>query len=114
MKASDLIGKWVKGPLVDKEILILPAEFIEPNVGSGIAYSALETPSDLMEMKRLQQDAALIKKYNLEAKPISKIKPLSIISVDGMGDNLERRRTRILKNSNRQSTSSTKGYLGKG
>ncbi len=88
IKATELISKWVKGPLVDFEILILPADFVDPKIGSGIVYSALETPSDYMEMKRIQSDPEIIKKYKLDEKTISKIRPRSVIKVEGMGENL--------------------------
>ncbi len=88
VKAAELIGKWVKGPLVDYDLYILPANFIDANVGSGIVYSALEDPVDLFELKKLQSDQKLLEKYNLDKNVVSKLKPISIIDVSGMGENL--------------------------
>ncbi len=88
VKASELIGKWAKGPLVDYELYIAPAGFIESGVGSGIVYSALEDPIDLMECQHLQAHPELIRKYGLNPKVVQGLKPISIISVEGMGDNL--------------------------
>ena len=88
VKATELIGKWVKGPLVDYDLYILPANFIDADVGSGIVYSALEDPVDLFELKKLQSDPKLLEKYNLDKKVVSQLKPISIIDVSGMGDNL--------------------------
>ncbi|MBI2142599.1 class I tRNA ligase family protein [Candidatus Woesearchaeota archaeon] len=88
IKSSELYGKWVKGPLVDFEITIIPALFIDANVGSGIVYSALEDPVDLAEMQHIQSHPEIMKKYGLDPKVIGKLFPVSIINVPGMGENL--------------------------
>ncbi|MBI2654910.1 leucine--tRNA ligase [Candidatus Woesearchaeota archaeon] len=85
---KEAIGKWAKGPLVDYELYIVPAWFIDANVGSGIVYSALEDPVDLAEMQHIQSHPEIVKKYGIDQKVIDKLKPISIISVPGMGDNL--------------------------
>lgn len=86
--AKELIGKWAKGPLVDYELYIAPAGFIDVNVGSGIVYSALEDPVDLIEIQHMQSHPEIVKKYNLDPKVIEKLKPIFIINVEGMGENL--------------------------
>jgi leucyl-tRNA synthetase len=88
IKASELMGKWVKGPLVDDYTYVLPANFIDANVGSGIVFSALEDPVDLLELKKLQTDPKAVKKYNLDEKVVAKLKPIYIINVPEMGENL--------------------------
>lgn len=86
--SKELIGKWAKGPLVDYELYIVPAWFIDANVGSGIVYSALEDPVDLVEIQHIQAHPEIVKKYNLDDGVIQKLKPISIINVPGMGENL--------------------------
>ncbi|MBI4452462.1 leucine--tRNA ligase [Candidatus Woesearchaeota archaeon] len=86
--SKELIGKWAKGPLVDYELYIAPAWFIDANVGSGIVYSALEDPVDLAEIQHIQAHPEIVKKYNLDEEVIRKLKPISIINVPGMGENL--------------------------
>jgi leucyl-tRNA synthetase len=88
IKAKELIGKWVRGPIVNKEIHVLPADFIKSNVGSGIVYSALEDPVDLFELKKIQANSAYIKKFGLDATEVKRLKPIDIIRVSGLGDNL--------------------------
>ncbi len=88
IKSADLIGKCTQGPLVDYEAYIIPAGFIEANVGSGIVYSALEDPVDLMEMQHIQSHPEFVKKYNLDPEVVEKLKPISIINVPGLGENL--------------------------
>lgn len=85
---KDLIGKWVQGPIVDRKIHVLPAYFIKSNVGSGIVYSALEDPVDLFELKKIQSNKPYIKKFKLDEKEVMRLKPIDIIKVEGLGDNL--------------------------
>jgi leucyl-tRNA synthetase len=87
---EELIGKWAQGPLMDKELYILPAWFIDSSVGSGIVYSALEDPVDLYELDKIQNDKETQEKYGLDKKVVDKLAPISIIKVPGMGDDLGR------------------------
>ncbi len=86
--AKDLIGKWTRGPLVDYDTYIVPAWFIDSKIGSGIVYSALEDPVDLIEIQHIQAHPEIMKKYNLDPKVVEKLKPISIISVPEMGVDL--------------------------
>ncbi|MFH1590404.1 MAG: leucine--tRNA ligase [archaeon] len=85
---EELIGKWVKGPLIDNEIYVLPAWFIDSKVGSGIVFSALEDPVDLYELHKIQANKDLQKNYKLTEDVVAALAPISIISVPGMGDDL--------------------------
>jgi len=88
---KELIGKWVKGPLVNRELHVLPAYFIKSDVGSGIVYSALEDPVDLYELEKIQSSSDLIKEFKLDKKEVERLKPIDIIKVPGMGSNLGKR-----------------------
>jgi leucyl-tRNA synthetase len=86
--ATELMGKWTRGPLVDYDTYIVPAWFIDANVGSGIVYSALEDPVDLFELKKIHDNMDLVRQYKLDENVIAKLKPISIINIPGMGTNL--------------------------
>jgi leucyl-tRNA synthetase len=85
---KELIGKWVKGPAVNYELYVLPAWFIDSKVGSGMVYSALEDPVDLYELRKIQADEKLLSEYKLDRETVKKLKPISIINVEGMGSDL--------------------------
>ncbi|MEK6890348.1 MAG: leucine--tRNA ligase [Nanoarchaeota archaeon] len=85
---KELIGKWVRGPLVNRDIHVLPAYFIKSEIGSGIVYSALEDPVDLFELKKIQSDKSYIKKFGLDEKEVMRLRPIDIIKVEGLGNNL--------------------------
>jgi leucyl-tRNA synthetase len=86
--AKELMGKWARGPLVDYDVYIVPASFIDSKVGSGIVYSALEDPVDLFELKKIHSDMAILDEYHLDKEVVAKLKPISIIDIPGMSDNL--------------------------
>jgi len=88
IKGIDMIGGYCKGPIVDYKIMILPTRFIDSSVGSGIVYSALETPVDWIMVKEMQEDKKFCKKYKIDPKKIAKIKPIPMIKVPGMGKDL--------------------------
>lgn len=88
IKGIDMIGHYCKGPLVDYRIMILPTFFIDSNIASGIVYSALETPVDWLTVKEMQDDSKFCKKYNLDIEKVKKIKPIAIIKIPGMGNDL--------------------------
>lgn len=88
ISAKELIGKWVKGPIVNYELYILPAAFIDSSVGSGLVYSALEDPVDLYELRKIQADSNVVKQYDLDQNTVAKLKPISIIDIEGMGQDL--------------------------
>ena len=85
---EELIGKWVQGPLVKYPLYTLPANFIDANVGSGLVYSALEDPVDLYELRKIQSNLKLISKYKLDKDIVTKLKPIPIIDIEGMGQDL--------------------------
>ena len=71
IKGSELLGKNVIAPMIHKEIPILPAEFVDPNVGTGIVASVpSDSPYDYIALKDLN----------------SKIKPVRIIETKQYGD----------------------------
>ncbi|MBI2573551.1 leucine--tRNA ligase [Candidatus Woesearchaeota archaeon] len=86
--AQELIGKWVQGPVAQYEIYTLPATFIDAKVGSGLVYSALEDPVDLFELRKIQSDPALLAQFHLNNEVVKKLKPIFIIDVEGMGEDL--------------------------
>jgi len=74
-----LIGKKVKDPY-NKEILILPAEFVNPKNGTGVVMSVpAHAPYDYMALKEIKNNINMLKFYGLNEDVISKIEPIVII-----------------------------------
>lgn len=82
-----LIGKKALAPGIDKEIIILPASFCDPKVGSGIVTSVPgDAPYDYVALRHLQQSKAECQKYKLDYPMINSIQPIPIIKSKGFGN----------------------------
>lgn len=80
---KDLVGKSVKVPQRNDEIVILPASFVESDNGTGIVMSVpAHAPFDYQALQDIQKDAS---KYP-GIKSLLEIKPVSIIATEGYGD----------------------------
>jgi len=78
-KGEELIGKFVHAPLVDRDVPILPAYFVDPDVGTGVVYSVpAHAPYDYAALAELKESVDILKKYNIE-DIVKNIEPISII-----------------------------------
>ena len=88
IKGSELIGKKCFAPGVNKEIMVLPSFFCDPDVGTGVVTSVpSDAPYDWIGLHDLQKDRELCKKYGLDYSKIIKIRPIPIIETKEWGDN---------------------------
>ena len=70
---SKILDKEIEVPLVNKKVPILPASFVDENVGTGVVFSVPgHAPLDLIALKELGKD--------------STAKPIGVIKVDGFSE----------------------------
>jgi len=87
IKGKDLIGEYCIAPMINKKLIILPAKFVDPKVGTGLVTSVpSDAPYDLIALKDLQENDEEIKKYGLDTEEIKAIKPIPIIENKEWGD----------------------------
>ncbi len=78
------IGKYTKAPGIEREIIILPATFVNANVGTGIVTSVPgDAPYDYVALKTLQENPQLCKAYNLNPQEVKNISLIPIIKTKG-------------------------------
>ncbi len=86
ISGKGLIGQRAKAPGINQDILILPARFCDPAIGTGIVTSVpSDAPYDWIALKNLQQDPTLCASYHLDYEEIKNIKPIPIIKSKGFG-----------------------------
>ncbi|MEM5882947.1 MAG: leucine--tRNA ligase [Candidatus Aenigmatarchaeota archaeon] len=86
IKGEELIGKYVENPKTKEKVIILPAEFVDPDAASGIVMSVpSHAPYDWIALYELQKNPEKIRKYGVEEE-VKKIKPISIIKTPGFGE----------------------------
>lgn len=87
VKGRELLGKVCVAPGIEREILVLPSGFCDPDKGTGLVTSVpSDAPDDWMGLYDLQRDSALCEKYGLDSNEIRKINPIAIIKSKGWGD----------------------------
>jgi len=87
LSGRELIGIKVKAPMSGFIVPVLPAEFVDPMLGTGVVYSVPEhAPYDyvaLMELKRAPQKLI---EYGLGPELVDDLEPISIIRTERFGE----------------------------
>ncbi len=87
IKGKEVVNEEVTVPITEEKIPIYPATFVDTDHATGVVYSVpAHAPYDYAALIDLQNDDATIEEYNLNQERLSRIKPISLISVKGYGD----------------------------
>jgi leucyl-tRNA synthetase len=86
-KGKELIGKNFENPLTKAKFPILPGWFVDPKQATGVVYSVpAHAPYDWLALKDLQEKPEVLKEFDLDAEMVKRIKPISLIQVEGFGE----------------------------
>ncbi|MFQ6068232.1 MAG: leucine--tRNA ligase [Candidatus Bathyarchaeia archaeon] len=86
-KGKKFVGKKVTSPILEKQLLILPAWFVNAEHATGVVYSVpAHAPVDWLALKDLQQTPTSLKKFGIKPATVKTIKPVSMIHVEGFGE----------------------------
>ncbi|MBW3010700.1 leucine--tRNA ligase [Candidatus Woesearchaeota archaeon] len=84
---KEMIGEYCHAPAVDRDIIILPSDFCDPNIGSGIVTSVpSDAPHDYIGLEDLKTTKSLWEKYGLDHDKLMEIELIPIIQTPGYGD----------------------------
>ena len=84
---SKIIGKSFQAIHDDRKILILPAEFVDPNNASGVVYSVPgHAPFDYIALRDLWDDPSGLSQYGISAEDVRTIEIVSMIDMKGYSD----------------------------
>ncbi|MEN3048353.1 MAG: leucine--tRNA ligase [Candidatus Caldarchaeales archaeon] len=82
----ELVGRRVKVPITGKEVLVLPASFVDPNVGTGVVYSVpAHAPYDYAALRDLKRRPEVLREYGLDPRLVEGIEPIQIARTEGLG-----------------------------
>lgn len=88
VKGSEFVGKTCHAPGLNKEILILPSSFPNPDIATGFVTSVpSDAPFDWIALKELQKDEKTCKKYGLDCAQIKALEVIPIIKTKKFGEN---------------------------
>lgn len=106
VQGSEFIGKICKSPVEDRDLLILPAEFVDPENATGVVYSVpSHAPFDWAALRDIQKAKSALQGFKLDFDAIKAIKPISIIAIEGYGDHPAIELIDQMKIKNQQATS---------
>ncbi|MCS6788211.1 MAG: leucine--tRNA ligase, partial [Aigarchaeota archaeon] len=85
LMGRELVGRRVRVPITEKEVLVLPATFVDPNVGTGIVYSVpAHAPYDYAALRDLKRSPEVLREYGLEPTVLESIEPIQIARTEGL------------------------------
>ncbi|MBO8175527.1 MAG: leucine--tRNA ligase [Thermococcus sp.] len=86
-KGEKLIGKWVKNPVTGDEVIILPADFVDPDNATGVVMSVpAHAPFDHAALEDLKRNTEILLKYDIDPRIIENITYISLIELEGYGE----------------------------
>ncbi|MCE4599264.1 MAG: leucine--tRNA ligase [Desulfurococcales archaeon] len=87
IKGRDLIGRVVENPVTGDKVLILPASFVDPELGTGIVMSVpAHAPYDYVALEELKRDVNVLSSYGLNPSVVAGIRPIPLIRVEGFSE----------------------------
>ncbi len=88
VKGKDLVGKYCIAPAINRDIIILPSQFPNPRIATGLVTSVpSDAPYDWIALKELWGNKAECDKYGLDYEKIRAIKAIPIIKTKKFGEN---------------------------
>jgi len=85
--SEPLIGKEVEVPLTHKRVLILPAEFVDPDNATGVVGSVpAHAPYDYIALHELQQRPETLRAHDIDPAAVAELKPIPLIELRGFGE----------------------------
>ncbi|USH00685.1 leucine--tRNA ligase [Thermococcus argininiproducens] len=86
-KGEKLIGKWVKNPITEDEVIILPADFVDPDNATGVVMSVpAHAPFDHAALEDIKKNTDLLVRYEIDPRIVENISYISLIELEGYGE----------------------------
>lgn len=87
LKGTELIGRNCQHPVTKKDVLILPASFVDPGNSSGVVMSVpSHAPYDYLALRDLQKNPKEAERYGITTEKLKAIKPISMIRIESFGE----------------------------
>ena len=84
---ESFVGTTVTNPVTDDEIIILPADFVDPDSGSGVVMSVpAHSPDDYLALQAAKERTGALTAYGIDAETVRAIEPIPILRIESYGD----------------------------
>ncbi len=79
-----LLGSMVQNPVTREWIPVLPASFVDPELGTGVVMSVpAHAPYDYVALVNLKENPTLLEAYGLDPSIVRSLEPRPLIRVEG-------------------------------
>ncbi len=87
ISGKSLVGRTVRNPVTGEWVPILPASFVDPELGTGIVMSVpAHAPFDYIALEDLKKSPQLLREYGIEPSLLESLKPRPLIRVEGYSE----------------------------
>jgi len=87
MTGERLVGREVENPVTGDPLLVLPAEFVDPDNATGVVMSVpAHSPDDWVALESMKADAARLRTYGIDPDAVAAIDPIAILDIEGYGE----------------------------
>ncbi|ELZ29806.1 leucyl-tRNA ligase [Halogeometricum pallidum JCM 14848] len=81
---AELVGERVTNPVTGDEVLVLPADFVDPENATGVVMSVpAHSPDDYVALQEAKADDARMEEYGIDPADVEAIEPIPILTVEG-------------------------------
>ncbi|RLG84629.1 MAG: leucine--tRNA ligase, partial [Thermoprotei archaeon] len=82
LRGEELLGRWVRNPVTGEKVPVLPADFVDPDTGTGVVMSVpAHAPYDYAAIRDLSDD--VLRKLGVDR---GALRPRPLIRVRGYGE----------------------------
>jgi len=82
LRGEELLGRWVRNPVTGEKVPVLPADFVDPDTGTGVVMSVpAHAPYDYAAIRDLSDD--VLRKLGVDR---GVLRPRPLIRVRGYGE----------------------------
>ncbi len=87
IKGSSLIGRIVENPVTGKRVPVLPASFVDPDIGTGVVMSVpAHAPYDYVALEEIKSNRSLLEKYGVDPSIVEGLEPIPLIRLEGYSE----------------------------
>jgi len=84
IRGSELIGVMVRNPATGDWVPVLPASFVDPDLGTGVVMSVpAHAPFDYAALMDLKKRPELVEAYGVPRSVVEALEPIPMIRVEG-------------------------------
>ena len=85
-QGEEFVGDHVTNPVTGEEIIVLPAEFVDPDNATGVVMSVpAHSPDDYLALQEAKADPDRLRAYGIDPAAVDAIEPVPILDVEGYG-----------------------------